>query len=118
MMNFDRGDVVLANLNPIVGTKQAGQSRPCVVVSPGQLNRVFHGVVICPITDARHKKHPGLGLIRVPAGEGGLHKNSYVISFQVRMIDKKRIIQTIGSFDEPIMNEISDTLKFVLGMRN
>jgi len=79
---------------------------------------VFRGLIICPITDARHRKHLGLGLIRVPAGEGGLHKDSFVISFQVRMIDKKRIIQSIGSFDGTIMNEISDTLKFVLGMRH
>ncbi|MDK9699738.1 MAG: type II toxin-antitoxin system PemK/MazF family toxin [bacterium] len=51
-MRCERGDVVVVNLEPIVGSEQSGKSRPCVVVSPSVLNSKLHGVIVCPITDA------------------------------------------------------------------
>jgi len=114
MTEIKRGDVLLVNLEPTRGSEQRGKSRPCLVVSPDALNRVFRGIIVCPITDARHVKRSELGLTFLPAGEGGLDKDSLAIAFQVRMIDKRRVIRRLGSVGEPFMDEVTESLKAVL----
>lgn len=47
---FQRGDIVLVNLNPTVGKEQQGESRPALVLSPGEYNRVTGLAMIAPIT--------------------------------------------------------------------
>ncbi len=117
MNQYERGDVVVVNLEPIIGSEQAGRTRPCVIVSPGILNNKFHGVIICPLTDAGHFKQSALGLVFVPAGEAGLSKNSLIIGFQIRMIDKRRIVKNLGTIDEKRMEELNEVLGLVIGMK-
>ncbi len=114
MSDIMRGDVLLVNLEPTLGSEQRGRSRPCLVVSPAPLNRVLRGVIVCPVTDARHVKRSELGLTFLPAGEGGLDKNSLAIAFQVRMIDKRRVIRKLGTVSEPFLSEVTESLKAVL----
>ena len=116
-MNYlKRGDVVVANLEPVIGSEQQGRSRPCVIVSPRILNDKFKGVIVCPITDAKHLKQSELGLTFVPAGEAGLQKNSLIIAFQIRMIDKRRILKQLGTVNENSMSELSRALRRVVGV--
>ena len=114
MNEFKRGDVVLVNLKPVIGSEQCGKSRPGLVVSPDALNGVFRGIIVLPITDAQHLKQSELGLTFLPAGEGGLNKDSLAIAFQVRMIDKGRVIRRLGNISKEFMLEITDSLKAVL----
>ena len=116
MTDIKRGDVLLVNLEATVGSEQRGKSRPCLVISPEELNEVFRGVIVCPITDARHVKQSELGLTFLPAGEGGLVKDSLVIAFQVRMIDKRRIIRKLGVIDDSILLEVNESLQAVLDL--
>jgi len=114
MTEINRGDVLLVNLEPTIGSEQHGKFRPCLVVSPDALNENFRGIIVCPITDARHVKQSELGLTFLPAGEGGLNKNSLAIAFQVRMIDKRRVIRKLGTVAESLMSEVTESLKAVL----
>ena len=116
MTDIKRGDVLLVNLEPTIGSEQHGKSRPCLVVSPEVLNQIFRGIIVCPITDARHVKQSELGLTFIPSGEGGLDKDSLVIAFQVRMIDKRRVIRRLGTIPEPLMFEINESLQAVLDL--
>ena len=116
MNDIKRGDVLLVNLEPTIGSEQRGRSRPCLVVSPDVLNQIFRGIIVCPITDARHIKQSELGLIFIPAGEGGLEKDSLVIAFQVRVIDKRRIIRRLGVINESFMSEVNESLQAVLDL--
>ena len=116
MNDIKRGDVLLVNLEPTIGSEQRGRSRPCLVVSPDALNQIFRGIIVCPLTDARHIKQSELGLIFIPAGEGGLEKDSLVIAFQVRMIDKRRIIHRLGVIHESFMSEVNESLQAVLDL--
>lgn len=114
MISFKRGEIILINLEPTIGSEQRGICRPGLVVSPGALNDIFRGLIICPITNAQHVKQSELGLTFIPASEGGLEKNSLVIAFQVRMIDKRRVIRKLGSVLPPTMLEVTESLKAVL----
>ncbi|MDP8205287.1 MAG: type II toxin-antitoxin system PemK/MazF family toxin [Candidatus Electryonea clarkiae] len=114
MSRIERGDVVIVNLEPTSGSETRGISRPCLVVSPEELNRIFRGVIVCPITDAKHLKRSELGLTWLPEGEGGLSKDSLVVAFQIRMIDKRRITHKTGIIDDKYLEEVEESLKAVL----
>ncbi len=114
MSKVKRGDVLLVNLETTRGSEQRGRSCPCLVVSPGPLNEALRGIVVCPITDARHIKRSELGLIFLPSGEGGINEDSLVIVFQIRMIDKRRVIRRLGSVSEPYMVEVTESINAVL----
>ena len=116
MTDIKRGDVLLVNLEPTIGSEQRGKSRPCLVVSPEALNQVFRGIIVCPITDARHVKQSELGLTFIPSGEGDLDKDSLVIAFQVRMIDKRRVIRKLGSIGDSYLSEVNESLQAVLDL--
>ncbi len=116
MNEIKRGDVLLVNLEPTIGSEQRGKSRPCLVVSPEELNDVFRGIIVCPITDARHLKQSELGLTLLPAGEGGLDKDSLVIAFQLRMIDKRRVMRKLGSISGQFFSEVNESLRAVLDL--
>ncbi|MDP8240717.1 MAG: type II toxin-antitoxin system PemK/MazF family toxin [Candidatus Hatepunaea meridiana] len=116
MTDIKRGTVLLVNLEPTIGSEQRGKSRPCLVVSPDALNQIFRGIIVCPITDARHIKQSELGLTFLPAGEGGLDKESLVIAFQVRMIDKRRVIRKLGSVGDSFVSEVNESLRAVLDL--
>ena len=116
MTEIKRGDVLLVNLEPTIGSEQRGKSRPCLVVSPKELNDVFRGIIVCPVTDARHLKQSELGLTLLPAGEGGLEKDSLVVAFQMRMIDKRRVIRKLGSVANSFLSEVNESLRAVLDL--
>ena len=116
MIEYSRGDIVLVNLEPAIGREQRGLSRPGLVISPGALNKIFNGIIVCPITDARHIKQSELGLTYVPAGESKLNKNSLVIAFQIRMIDKRRVIGKLGSISDTILSDVNKSLMAALDL--
>jgi mRNA interferase MazF len=116
MTDIKRGDILLVNLEPTIGSEQRGKSRPCLVVSPKELNDVFRGIIVCPVTDAKHLKHSELGLTLLPAGEGGLDKDSLVVAFQLRMIDKRRVIRKLGNIGAPLLSEVNESLRAVLDL--
>ena len=116
MTDIKRGDILLVNLEPTIGSEQRGKSRPCLVVSPKELNDVFRGIIVCPVTDAKHLKQSELGLTLLPAGEGGLDKDSLVVAFQLRMIDKRRVIRKLGSIGVSLLSEVNESLRAVLDL--
>ena len=116
MTDTKRGDILLINLEPAIGSEQRGKSHPCLVVSPAELNDVFRGIIVCPVTDARHLKQSELGLTFLPAGEGGLDKDSLVVAFQLRMIDKHRIIRKPGNIGAQFLSEVEESLRAVLDL--
>jgi mRNA interferase MazF len=113
MPEVSRGDVFVANLEPVQGSEVGGR-RPVVVVSRDVLSHCSPVVVVCAITDAVHKKkfyHP-----EVPVGVGGLTKDSIVICEQVRAISKTRLCQQLGRFDRGVMASIDTALKIALDL--
>lgn len=110
-----RGDVFMADLDPVVGSEQGGR-RPVVVVSRDALNKFSPIVVICSITDAANKTKIYPSHVKVPASTGGLKLESIVICEQVRAINKTRLQQQIGKFDKQVLTSIEAALKITLDL--
>jgi mRNA interferase MazF len=98
-----RGDVVVADLSPVMGHEQGGR-RPVVVLSPAAYNAWPIGmVIVAPITsvDRRLRHH-------VPIGrEAGLPGPSFVMPEYVRAISQRRLAErSLGSAEHETLNEI------------
>ncbi|MCI0697657.1 type II toxin-antitoxin system PemK/MazF family toxin [candidate division KSB1 bacterium] len=114
MVTINRGDVVLCDLNPVIGTEQAG-IRPVVILQIDRANTASPHTIIAPFTTKI--KRPLLpSHASVPAGVGGLSQDSVVLCEQVRVIDKQRIIKVLGHLDAPYLAEIAKALRAILGV--
>jgi len=114
MVTISRGDVVLCDLNPVVGTEQAG-IRPVVVLQIDRANAASPHTIIAPFTTKiRRALLPSHAF--VPAGIGGLSQDSVALCEQVRVVDKRRIIKIVGHLDEPYLEEIEKALRTILGL--
>ena len=100
-----RWNIFLANLDPVIGSEQ-GKTRPVLVISEDQINRILPVVNVLPITSrkAGRKIYPNEVLIQ--KGVGGLEKESIVLCYQIRTLDKKRLIKKLGTIDSVELQEI------------
>ncbi|MEW6681270.1 MAG: type II toxin-antitoxin system PemK/MazF family toxin [bacterium] len=114
MVAITRGDVVLCDLNPVIGTEQTG-IRPAVVLQIDRANAVSPHTIIAPFTTKiRHTILPSH--VFIPSGNGGLNEDSVVLCEQIRVIDKKRIIRVLGHLTDSFMEEIKKALSVILGL--
>ncbi|MBU4374181.1 MAG: type II toxin-antitoxin system PemK/MazF family toxin [Euryarchaeota archaeon] len=114
MVTINRGDVVLCDLNPVMGTEQAG-IRPAVILQIDRANNVSPHTIIAPFTTKiRRALLPSH--VFVPAAVGGLSQDSVVLCEQIRVIDKRRIIKVLGYLDDSYMEEIARALCTILGL--
>ena len=114
MVTVKRGDVVLCDLNPVIGTEQAG-IRPVVVLQIDRANAVSPHTIIAPFT-SKIRRAILPSHVFVPAGVGGLSQDSVVLCEQIRVIDKSRIIRVIGHLDDVYMQELATALYTILGL--
>lgn len=85
-MELSQYMIVLVNLDPIVGS-EVQKTRPCVIISPNEMNIYLNTIVIVPMASSL-KKYP----TRVPVKHNG--KKEMIAIEQIRTIDKLRIIKT------------------------
>ena len=113
-MRFERGTVVLADLEPTLGHEQRG-IRPCVVVSdPGATaDQRFPMLCVVPITGTGSE-----GALYPPLSHGpsGLRRTSYALVDQVRSLDKRRVRRVFGRISESELEAIDGGLLLYLGL--
>jgi mRNA interferase MazF len=109
-----RGDMVWCDFNPVVGSEQAG-IRPAVVVQNDAANRSSPCTVVVPFT-TRIPRALFPSHAFVPAGVGGLTHSSVALCEQVRVIDKRRIVRTVGRLDEPYLSDLDQALRAALAL--
>lgn len=109
-----RGGVVWCDFNPVVGSEQAG-IRPAVVVQNDAANRSSPCTVVVPFTTriprALFPSHAFL-----PAGAGGLTQDSVALCEQVRVIDRRRVIRTVGRLDAAQMADVDRALRTAMAL--
>jgi len=111
MVTISRGDVVLCDLNPVIGTEQSGL-RPVVILQINRANAVSPHTIIAPFTTKiRRALLPSH--VFVPAGTGGLIQDSVVLCEQIRVIDKRRITKVLGHLDEPYLEKIAKSVSIL-----
>ena len=113
-MEVKRGDVFLVDLNPIRGTEQAG-IRPVLVIQIDKANKVSPHTIVIPFT-TRIREAVLPSHTKIPAGAGGLEKDSVLLCEQVRVIDKARLMKKLGSLSADYMEQVERSLKIILGM--
>ncbi|MBI4531061.1 MAG: type II toxin-antitoxin system PemK/MazF family toxin [Candidatus Latescibacteria bacterium] len=98
----DRFDVYLVSLDPTVG-REIRKSRPCLVISPDEMNHYIGTVVIAPMT-TKGREYP----TRVPCEFQG--KQGQVVLDQTRTVDKSRLIRKLGRIDSQTQIDILSVL--------
>ena len=91
-MVVKRFDVFLVNLDPTVGS-EIQKTRPCVVISPDEMNRYIATVIIAPMT-TKGKQYP----TRVVCQFQG--KKGQIVLDQIRTVDKNRLVKKLGQISK------------------
>ena len=111
-----RWDIYLVNLDPVIGSEQ-GKTRPVLVISDDDINAILPVINILPITSFKQGRKIYPNEVFLQKEQSHLDKDSIVLCYQIRTIDKKRLIKKIGEIkDDDIKNEIIDSLSFQLGL--
>lgn len=106
-----RGDIWLADLNPVRGHEQAGR-RPVLVVSVNAFNQSRADlVVVIPITSTL-RQIPFHVVVQPP--EGGLTNPSALLCEAVRSISKDRLVTRWGTLSASTMSQVEDRLRILL----
>ena len=97
-----RGEVWLAVLDPTVG-REIRKTRPCLVVSPDELNRHLATALVAPLTTGSRPTP-----YRVPINFQG--KAGLVLSDQMRSLDRARLVKLLGKVDAATLRAVLDVL--------
>ena len=97
-----RFEVYLINLDPTVGHK-IQKTRPCLIVSPDEMNRYISTVIIAPMT-TKGRDYP----TRVSCQFQG--KNGQVVLDQLRTVDKARLMKRLGSISSRTQGKVLGVL--------
>lgn len=101
-MVVHRFDVHLVALDPTIGS-EVRKTRPCVVISPDEMNRHIATVIIAPLS-TRGGRYPS----RVPCEFDGTP--GQVLLDQIRAVDKTRLLRRLGTLPPETQTGVLDTL--------
>jgi len=92
------------NLDPAVGSEQAGQ-RPVLVVSNEIMNQALPIVTVLPVTSNKPGRRVYSTEVLLPAGAAGQPTDSIVMAHQIRTISKERLRAPYGRLADPALQQ-------------
>lgn len=102
-MGVVRFEVYLISLDPTVGA-EIRKTRPCLVISPDELNRRLLTVIVAPMSTVT-RGYPS----RVNCGFKG--KMGQIVLDQIRTVDRTRLIKRLGKLDKRITAKVLEILQ-------
>ena len=102
-MELRQYSIVLVNLDPTIGS-EIKKTRPCVVISPNEMNRHLNTIVLAPMT-TNLKKYP----TRVSVKHNG--KKGMIVIDQIRTVDKARIIRIFDNLTKSEIGKCKEVIK-------
>lgn len=105
-MEISQYHIYLVNLDPTVG-HEIQKTRPCLVVSPDEMNRHLKTVIIAPMT-TKSKEYPSRVALRF---EG---KQTWVVLDQIRTVDRIRLVKELGKLDLRHIRKVKDVVREML----
>ncbi len=111
-----RGEIYLANLEPVVGCEQGG-IRPVVILQNNVGNKHSPTTIAAPITTKRVPNSLPIHVF-VFAIRSGLPQDSCVLLEQIRVLDKSRLTEKIGKVNAVTMDYIDAALKISVGLNS
>jgi len=111
-----RGEVYIAQLDPVVGSEQGGR-RPVIIIQNDRGNLHAPTVIAVPLT-ASTRKPPLPTHAAIPAGDGGLSRPSIALCEQVRTLEKARLGRRLGAVSQPTLRAIEHAVGVSLDLQN
>ena len=105
-MKFEQYQIILVNLDPAIGS-EIKKTRPCVIVSPNEMNKHIRTIIIAPLTSTS-KKYPTR--VKITHNDN----TSWIVVDQIRTIDKQRIIKTLGELSKMEIKALKSVIKETL----
>lgn len=102
-MEIRQYQIVLVNREPTIGS-EIKKTRPCVVISPDEMNDHLRTVVIAPMTTSS-KNYPTRAEIQHD------NKAGWIVLDQIRTIDKQRILKDLGKLSKSEIKEVKAIIK-------
>jgi mRNA interferase MazF len=102
-MDLKQYQIVLVNLDPTIGSEMK-KTRPCVVISPNEMNKYLQTIVVAPMTSSS-KTYP----TRVEINHDS--KKGWIVLDQIRTVDRKRIIKSLGILTEKETSKVKSILR-------
>ena len=102
-MEIKQYQIVLVNLDPTIGS-EIKKTRPCIVISPDEMNDHLRTVVIAPMNTSS-KNYP----TRVEIKHD--NKIGWIVIDQIRTVDKQRIFKDLGKLSRPEIKKVKSILK-------
>jgi mRNA interferase MazF len=102
-MGLNQYMIILVNLDPTIGS-EINKTRPCVILSPDEINDNLRNITIAPMTTKSHN-YPTRLKVR--------HNNliGWVVIDQIRTIDKRRVIKELGQLNPSEIVECKKVIK-------
>ena len=101
-MEIKQYDLVLLNLDPTLGSEMK-KTRPCVVISPNEMNKHLQTIVVAPLT-SNSKPYPTRVEIKQMKTKG------WVVLDQIRSVDRIRIIKKLGNLSVSEINAVKTVI--------
>jgi len=102
-MEITQYSIVLVNLDPTLGS-EIKKTRPCVIVSPDEMNKYLNTIVIAPMT-TNMKRYP----TRISVEHDG--KKGMIVIDQIRTVDKVRIMKILGKLTTSEIKKYKEVIK-------
>ena len=99
-------DVYLINLAPTIG-HEIKKTRPCLIISPDELNDNLQTVIIAPMTTKSHDYPTRVKL-------DFQNKTGWIVLDQIRTVDKKRLTKRLGVIDKKTVQKVKSIIKEML----
>lgn len=110
---INRGDVILVDLGTPAGGsghEQAGR-RPVTVISLGNSDPENPMITVVPLTGKTEKSRFPHTMLVNPSSQNGLTVNSVLMAFQVTSIDKRRVLNVLGSLENDYMEQLEQLIR-------
>ena len=101
-MVVKRFDVYLVNLDPTIGS-EIKKTRPCLVISPDEMNRYINTVIVAPMT-TKGRSYP------TRVGCKFQSKQGQIVLDQIRTVDKRRLVKRVGKINAQIQSKVLTVL--------
>lgn len=108
-----RSEVYYVSFDPTVGA-ELRKTRPALIIQNDVGNTHSPATIVAAITSTTREAYPYE--VSLPAGEGGLPKDSIVLLNQIRTIDKKRLSRKLGTISIETMRKVERALAISLGL--
>ncbi|MGB5263792.1 MAG: type II toxin-antitoxin system PemK/MazF family toxin [Lutimonas sp.] len=102
-MELKQYSIVLVNLDPTIGS-EIKKTRPCVIISPNEMNKYLNTIVLAPMT-TNLKKYPTRVLVRYNGKKG------MIAIDQIRTVDKTRIIKVFENLTSSEIDKCKEVIK-------